>query len=264
MIYASALRPLRVAVCATGLITGFTMPLAAPAAAQEVDKPLEARMEKEKAERKGCKIAICDAARFKKADGPDIACTVTKTWAATDLKDSILKGKLDWPWGHAQCTADIKIERKMLAQALSTPNMEAKLAKQTVTCTLDQKGGSEKYSISFVLTPTVTFSGGKATKATLNWSDIQGSALAKGAVWSAATLDNNGGRVFSFRRIQRRDEHARHGHQDVAGPQYPRHEAIEHGHARMRQCRGEPRRDKALRGEHGRHRREQRHLARDR
>jgi hypothetical protein len=193
MIDTSTLRPLCATVFATGLIAAFAMPLAAPAMAQEVDKALEARMDKEKNDRKGCKIAICDAARNKKADGADIACTVTKTWAAADLRDSILKGKLDWPWGHAQCTADIKIERKMLAQALAAGTLDAKLAKQTVNCTLDQKGGSEKYSISFGLTPTVTFSGGKATKATLNWSDIQGSALAKGAVWSAATLDNNVG-----------------------------------------------------------------------
>jgi hypothetical protein len=192
-ILASAFPSLRIAGFAAGLITAFTMPLAAPSVAQEVDKALEARMEKEKADRKGCKVAICDAARNKKADGPDIACTVVKTWAATDLKDGILKGKLDWPWGHAQCTADIKIERKMLAQALAAGTLDAKLARQSVNCTLDQKGGSDKYSISFVLTPTVTFSGGKATKATLNWSDIQGSALAKGAVWSAATLDNNVG-----------------------------------------------------------------------
>ena len=53
------------------------------------------------------------------------------------------------------------------------------------------RDGTDKYIISFAITPTVAFAGGKATKATLNWSDIQGSALAKGAVWSAATLDNN-------------------------------------------------------------------------
>jgi hypothetical protein len=89
----------------------------------------------------------------------------------------------------------------MLAQALAGATVEGKLTKQTVNCTLDQKGGSEKYSISFVLTPTVTFAGGKATKATLNWSDIQGSALAKGAVWSAATLDNNVG-VFEGTTVE--------------------------------------------------------------
>jgi hypothetical protein len=92
--------------------------------------------------------------------------------------------------------------RAQLAQARGAlANLEAKLAKQTVTCTLDQKGGSEKYNISFAITPTVTFAGGKATKATLNWSDIQGSALAKGAVWSAATLDNNVG-VFEGTTVE--------------------------------------------------------------
>jgi hypothetical protein len=196
----TAHRSLRIAGFGFAVITAMTM-LTGPAAAQDVDKALEARMEKEKAERRGCKITICDTARNHKADGGDIACSVVKTWPAGDLRDNILKGKLDWPWGNAQCRVDVKIERKMLAQALSSPNMEAKLAKQTVTCTLDQKGGSEKYNISFAITPTVTFAGGKATKATLNWSDIQGSALAKGAVWSAATLDNNVG-VFEGTTVE--------------------------------------------------------------
>jgi hypothetical protein len=196
----TAHRALRIAGLGWALITAMTI-LTAPAAAQDVDKALEARMEKEKAERHGCKVTICDTARNHKADGGDIACSAVKTWPAGDLRDNILKGKLDWPWGNAQCKVDVKIERKMLAQALSSPNMEAKLAKQTVTCTLDQKGGSEKYNISFAITPTVTFAGGKATKATLNWSDIQGSALAKGAVWSAATLDNNVG-VFEGTTVE--------------------------------------------------------------
>ena len=139
-------------------------------------------MEKEKGERRGCKITICDTARNHKADGGDIACSAVKTWPAGDLRDNILKGKLDWPWGNAQCKVDVKIERKMLAQALSSPIWRRSLPKQTVTCTLDQKGGSGNTISRFAITPTVTFAGGKATKATLNWSDIQGSALAKGAV----------------------------------------------------------------------------------
>ena len=170
---------------------GLGFGLAPRANAQEIDKALEERMEKEKSDRRGCKIAICETARSRKADGTDISCSAVKTWPASQLKDGILKGKIDWPWGNAQCKVDIHIERKMLAQVLAGSPVEMKLAKQTVNCTLDQKGGADKYAISFVLAPTVAFSGGKATKATLNWSDIQGSALAKGAVWSAATLDNN-------------------------------------------------------------------------
>jgi hypothetical protein len=166
---------------------------AAGAAAQEADQALMERMAKERADRHSCKVAICDIARNRKADGPDVSCSVVKTWTAAELKDQVLKGRLDWPWGHAQCKADVRLERKMLAKALDGGTLEAKLAKHAVTCTLDQKGGADKYSISFAITPTVTFAGGKATRATLNWSDIKGSALAKGAVWSAATLDNNTG-----------------------------------------------------------------------
>jgi hypothetical protein len=150
-------------------------------------------MDKEKADRRGCKVAICDIARNRKAEGPDVSCNVVKTWTASELKDRVLKGRIDWPWGNTQCQANITLQRSMLAKALAGATVEAKLAKQAVNCTLDQKDGTDKHSISFAIVPTVTFSGGKATKASLNWSEIQGSALAKGAVWSAATLDNNVG-----------------------------------------------------------------------
>ena len=162
-------------------------------AAQDVDKALQERIDKEKAERRGCKVEICGIARNKQADGPDVSCPVVKTWTASELKDNVLKGKLDWPWSNAQCKTDIKLERKMLSQALAGGTLDAKLAKHTVSCTLDQQGGADKYSITFSIAPTVSFAGGAATKATLNWSGIEGSALAKGAVWSAATLDNNVG-----------------------------------------------------------------------
>src|SRR5258705_5286951 len=161
--------------------------------AQEVDKALQERIDQEKADRRSCKVAICDIARNHKTEGPDVACSVVRTWTADELKGSVLKGRLDWPWSHAQCKADIKLERKMLAQALAGATVEGKLAKHAVACTLDQKGGPDKYTISFAITPTVAFASGKATRATLNWTEIQGSALAKGAVWSVATLDNNVG-----------------------------------------------------------------------
>ncbi|MDX2203898.1 MAG: hypothetical protein NW223_14190 [Hyphomicrobiaceae bacterium] len=149
------------------------------------------RMEEEKAARRGCKISICDIARNKKADGPDVTCDVVKTWAASELKDKVLKGKFDWPWGHAQCKAKINLERKVLAQVQAGTPIEVKLSKHPVKCELDQKDGKDKYALSFTIAPTVSFKDGKATKAALNWSDIDGAAVAKAAVWSTATLDNN-------------------------------------------------------------------------
>lgn len=159
--------------------------------AQEPDAALLKRMEAEKAARRGCKIMICDAARNRKAEGPEITCDVVKTWTATELKERLLKGKFDWPWSHAQCTAKVTLDRKVLSQVLSGAGVEVKLAKHPIACSLDQKEGAEKYALSFAITPVVSFKDGKATRAVLNWSDIDGTAVAKAAVWSATALDNN-------------------------------------------------------------------------
>jgi len=176
----------------SGLFAVFSLLSVAPhAIAQDVDAALTERMLQEAAARKACKVAICDAARNKKTAGGDIACSVVKTWTAPTLKEQILKGRLDWPWGHAQCKADIKLERAFVARVLSGEAVEGKLPKHAVRCTLDQKDGQEKYDVKFLIQPTVKFEGAKATKATLNWSDIDGSLLARSAVWSTATLDNN-------------------------------------------------------------------------
>ena len=163
---------------------------AGEARAQTVDEALEQRIAKEKADRRDCKIKICDAALNKKAEGEDIACKVVKTWTAAELKEKVLKGRIEWPLGHAQCTTEVKLARTTLAKVLVGGEMEAALERHNVVCTLDQKDGKDKYSISFSIQPKVKFKDGKAIKASMNWSDIQGSAVAKGAVWSTATLDN--------------------------------------------------------------------------
>jgi hypothetical protein len=184
-------KAVRFAVASCAAIATLTM-IVPPreALAQAVDQALEQRIAKEKEDRRDCKIKICDAALNKKADGEDIACKVVKTWTVADLKEKILKDRIDWPFGNAQCAAEVKLARKTLSKVLSGGEVEAALEKRNITCTLDQKDGKDKYSISFSITPVVKFKDGKAVKATLNWSDIQGSAVAKGAVWSTATLDN--------------------------------------------------------------------------
>ena len=136
------------------------------------------------------RVKICDTARNKIADGEDIACKVVKTWTAVELKQKILKGRFDWPFGNVQCTGDVKLARKPLSKVLAGGEIEAKLEKHSVSCTLDQKDGKDTYSITFSIQPVVKFNDGKAVKASINWSNIQGSAVAKGALWSTATLDN--------------------------------------------------------------------------
>jgi hypothetical protein len=158
--------------------------------AQPVEQELEQRIAKEKADRRDCKLRICDTALNRKAEGRDIACKVVETWKAADLTQKILKGRIAWPFGNVQCAGDIKLDRKKLAQVLAGGEVEAAMEKHAFACTLDQKDGKDKYSITFSIRPVVLFKDGKAIKASINWSDIQGSAVAKGAIWSTATLDN--------------------------------------------------------------------------
>ena len=157
--------------------------------AQAVDRELEQRIAQEKADRRDCKLRVCDAALNKRAAGEDITCKVVRTWRAKDIEET-LKESIAWPFGNAQCSADIDLPRKALANVFANGEFEAAIPKHRIDCDLDQKNGKGKYSISFTIRPVIKFKDGMAVKATMNWADIQGSAVARGAAWSTAKLDN--------------------------------------------------------------------------
>ena len=153
------------------------------------DQELEQRIAKEKADRRNCKLRVCDAALKKRAAGDDITCKVVRTWRAKEIEE-VLKERITWPFGHAQCSADIDLPRKALANVFASGEFEATIPMHRIDCTLDQKNGNGKYSISFTIRPVIKFKDGVAVNAKMNWADIQGSAVARGAAWSTAKLDN--------------------------------------------------------------------------
>ena len=156
----------------------------------DIDKALGEQLYQEQQARRGCKISLCEAARTKAAQGDNIACKVLKTWPDVDLKTKVLKGAMDWPFGHASCEASITIDRKMLVAAMSEAAYEAKIGKHDVTCQLNTKDGKDKHALTFTIDPVVTFEKGKATKAALHWSNVGGTTIAKSAAWSATAVDN--------------------------------------------------------------------------
>ena len=179
---------------ATGLLLGSG---ATASSAQSQSKlrtdlpaPLAERLMQESQARLACKKAICEANRSKKADGDALACKVVKTWPAVDLKDKILKGKMEWKWGNAQCEAEVKLDRAVVAKIASEAKLEVKVGKHKVTCNLEPEDGKAAGQLVFAIDPTVTFENGKATKAVLGWSEVDGSTLAKTALWSATAVDN--------------------------------------------------------------------------
>ena len=157
--------------------------------AQAVDQELEQRIAQEKADRRDCKLRVCDAALNKRAAGEDITCKVVRTWRAKEIEEA-LKERIAWPFGNAQCSADIDLPRLALANVFAKGEFEAAIPKHRIDCALDEKNGKGKYSISFTIRPVIKFKDGMAVKATMNWADIQGSAVARGAAWSTAKLDN--------------------------------------------------------------------------
>ena len=149
-------------------------------------------MAKEKEDRKACKIEICKAFA-EPSGGPAIACGVTKTWLGSEIQAGFLGDKLTWPWGHAQCSAQIEIDRNAIAEAASKPSATIKLKKHDITCKLDHKDPKEgtAYDLKISIEPTVTFEGGKAVKADMGWGSIEAPILAKSAIWSATAVDAN-------------------------------------------------------------------------
>jgi hypothetical protein len=176
-------------MCVAGLFSFAGRALAEDAA---VSPELTARMVKEKEDRKACKAEICKAFA-QPGDGPAITCTVTKTWLGSEIQTGFLGDKLTWPWGHAQCSAAIDLDRKAIADAASKPSATIKLKKHDITCKLDHKDPKEGtvYDLKLSIEPTVTFEGGKAVKAEMGWGTIEAPVLAKTAIWSATAIDAN-------------------------------------------------------------------------
>ena len=172
------------------------MPLAAsPVAAQDAKPAAPATDDLTPAEiaerdaRKACKVEICSAFHLRKPEGPDITCNVLKTWRKEQLQKMIERAKVSWPWGPVKCVADIKLKRSDLVKAMGDKSYVAQLDTHQVNCEVDRDKEAPA-KISFAFAPKVTFEGGKATKASLNWGTIDAPALVKGAMWTATATDN--------------------------------------------------------------------------
>jgi hypothetical protein len=162
----------------------IAVPFAA-AVAQEPQLTPEEIAERES--RKACKVAICDAFHNRKA-GADISCNIVKTWRKEQLEKMVSKAKVSWPWGRVQCTSDLKLKRDVLIKAMTEPKHEATLDTHSVKCQVERE--KDQADINFDFTPKITFEGGKATKAVLNWGKIEAPTVVKGAMWTATATDN--------------------------------------------------------------------------
>ena len=165
----------------------------APEAAATAGETAEEKREREL--RTACAIAICSTLHNHKPDSGQVTCAITKTWRKELISKIMSQAKLTWPFGYVRCSTDLKLDRGVLAKAMTDAEVDVRLDPHDISCELE--GEAEKYDVKLQISPKVTFKQGKAIKASLNWGKIVAPTLAKSALWSATAADNTFGLLQS-------------------------------------------------------------------
>jgi hypothetical protein len=163
-------------------------PIAGSALALEEEKG-----EKDKLE--ACEKDLCGILVKRDGAGSDLKCALQKTWAGAKIKEGVEQKKLTWGFGDVRCAIDVVAKRQEMVDALTKPEYEFKLGTHMVRCDIERE--KEVTKVSVALAPKFQFKGGKATKAWLGIGTIEAPAVVKGAIWTAAQLEDTFGIVHS-------------------------------------------------------------------
>lgn len=152
-------------------------------------RPALGDSEAEKEKLAQCARELCSIIVSKNAKGPDISCDLVKTWEKEEIQKGADYKNLSWGLGSARCTAKLNAKRADLVAALTSHEYTLKIGKQPVSCEV----GADKYSISATLAPELTLKDGVIAQGSVHMDDIEGAALIKGVVWTAAALEKHFG-----------------------------------------------------------------------
>jgi hypothetical protein len=184
---------MRASTCAAWLSAlalglAFCGPMTGSATALEEDKG-----EKDKLE--ACEKDLCSILVKREASGPELKCALQKTWAGAKIKEGVEQKKLSWGFGDVRCAMDVVAKRQDMIDALTKPEYEYKFPAQTVRCDIERD--KEVMKVSVAVAPKFQFKDGKATKAWLGIGTIEAPSVVKGAIWTAAQLEDTFGIVHS-------------------------------------------------------------------
>ena len=181
---------------AAALAVGVSVSMATGAVALDEGKDEKQNLE-------ACERELCGILVKREASGSDLKCAVQKTWAGRLIKQGVEQKKLTWGFGDVRCTINLEARRQELVDALAKPQFELKLAKHAVRCEVERD--KEVMPITVALSPRFQFKDGKAVKAWLGIGEIEAPAVLKGAIWTAAQLEDTFGIVHSdlLREINR-------------------------------------------------------------
>jgi hypothetical protein len=134
-----------------------------------------------------CEKKLCTMILDKKAQGEDLTCSVSKTWASDTIKGGESKS-VKWGFGDARCTTSVKLTNADVVNALTKPAHAISVSKQAVRCEIERDG--ELKPVTAVASPRIEFKNGKADKIWINLEQLDGPADVKGTIWTAAELED--------------------------------------------------------------------------
>jgi hypothetical protein len=175
------------AIRGVAVVIAFAGSLAASVGvAQALDEPANEREALKACERQMCEILV-----KRQSSGTDFACTLSKTWKRTKIEEGIEKKKLKWGFGDARCTIDVQVMRSTVVDAVSKPAHSVEFEPQTVKCMVERE--KETTEVKVTLAPKISFKDGNAQKAWINVKKIEAPAIIRGAIWTAAQIEDNFG-----------------------------------------------------------------------
>ncbi|MEZ5842246.1 MAG: hypothetical protein R3D27_00750 [Hyphomicrobiaceae bacterium] len=145
----------------------------------------------EKEQLKACEARLCQVANKKDAAGEDVKCQLSKTWTRRTIEAGISQQKITWGFGDARCAINVDLKRAEIAGALSKPTHTITVPAHAVKCEVERE--KELMTITLKVAPKLQFRSGKLEKAWLNVSDIEAPSVIKGAIWTAAKIEDNVG-----------------------------------------------------------------------
>ena len=137
-----------------------------------------------------CDRRLCTILLKKEANGDDLKCELTKTWARSTIKGADSPG-LTWGFGDARCTAHLSIARASLVTAITAKNYKLWVPAHTAECVVEQSG--QMKTIKATLAPKIEFKSGRVEKIWVNLQSMEGTSSITGLLSAGANLIDSTG-----------------------------------------------------------------------
>lgn len=132
-----------------------------------------------------CDKRLCAILVGKDAEGPDLKCALTKTWARRKIKEADSQ-HLTWGFGDARCSMEINLSRERLVAAVTRKRATFRMPRHTAQCIVEVDGRPEK--VTAVLAPKIKFKNGRAYAVWVRLKSIDGPASITLTAKAAAQL----------------------------------------------------------------------------